>query len=125
MRPAVRTFPARARNLGERDGIQAGASMNEHPRERAPAQANEHRRADRGVLTCRELVDSLDAYLEGELPRDRAELFERHLAACSDCGAYLEAYRSAIELGRGALLGARSTEVPDELVDSILAALGR
>src|SRR5262245_36042680 len=99
--------------------------MSEHPREGAPAPANEHPRAERGPLTCRELVAFLDAYLAGELPRARAELFERHLAGCPDCRAYLESYQSAIELGRQALLGEGTPAVPDELVDSILAALDR
>jgi anti-sigma factor RsiW len=82
------------------------------------------RQPARGALTCRELVAFLDAYLAAELPPGRVELFERHLAACPDCRAYLESYRSAIELGRAALTG-ESSEVPDGLVDSILAALGR
>lgn len=98
--------------------------MQDHPRERVPAQADERRHAHDGVLTCRELVAFLDAFLDGELVGRSSELFERHLAACPDCRAYLESYRSVIELGRVALLGRRSPSVPDGLVDSILAALG-
>lgn len=99
--------------------------MGEPPRDGAPAQASDHRPAEREALTCREIVAFLDAFVAGELPQARATLFERHVAACPDCRAYLESYRSAIELGRTALLGAEQPPVPDELVDSILAALGR
>jgi len=98
--------------------------MNEHLREGAPAPVDDHSQPARGVLTCREVVAFLDAYVAGELPPARVELFERHLAACPDCLAYLESYRNAIELGRAAFL-AESSEVPEELVDSILAALDR
>ena len=98
--------------------------MSEHPRDRAPAPAHEPGRPEGEPLTCRELVASLDAFLARELPSERAERFERHLAGCSDCRAYRESYGSAIELGRAALLGGEPPPVPEELVDSILAALG-
>lgn len=49
-------------------------------------------------LTCKQLVELVTNYLEGALsPADRA-LFERHLDQCSGCTAYLEQFRTTIEL---------------------------
>jgi anti-sigma factor RsiW len=54
-----------------------------------------------GDLTCRELVELVADYLEGALtPAERAR-FERHIAACRGCRAYLEQMRlTAATLGR-------------------------
>jgi anti-sigma factor RsiW len=52
--------------------------------------------------TCREVIDFLLDYLEGELDADRRRAFERHLAECPSCVAYLDSYRATIELARGA-----------------------
>ena len=53
-------------------------------------------------MTCREFIDFLMEYLSGELSaRERAE-FERHLADCPDCSAYLRSYEETIKLGKAA-----------------------
>ncbi len=49
-------------------------------------------------LTCRELIDFLDDFVENELPADRRAVFEAHLAICPDCRAYLDSYRASIGL---------------------------
>jgi anti-sigma factor RsiW len=49
-------------------------------------------------LSCREVVEVLDDYLEGAMaPDDRARL-EQHLAGCEGCTAYLEQLRTTIRL---------------------------
>lgn len=75
--------------------------------------------------TCRELIEFLMEYLDGELqPEVRAE-FERHLAACPPCIRYLDSYRDVLRAGKEAY---RCDEeltpgcVPEELVQAILAA---
>ncbi len=76
-------------------------------------------------LTCRELIEFLDSYVAEELPAERAAEFERHLAGCPSCRAYLATYRATIRLGRGALgadPGGTPPELPQELVQAILAA---
>ena len=79
-------------------------------------------------MTCRELVDFLMAYLEDELaPEPRAE-FERHLEECPPCVAYLETYREAVRLGKGACAdpeGPAPAQVPEALLRAILAARRR
>jgi anti-sigma factor RsiW len=75
-------------------------------------------------LTCREIIDFLAAYLDGELsPRVRDD-FEAHLARCPDCVDYLESYRETLRLVRN---GRADDEeacagVPEDLVRAILAS---
>jgi Putative zinc-finger len=50
--------------------------------------------------TCREFVNFLLEYLSGELPAPERAEFERHLAKCPDCSAYLHGYHETITLGK-------------------------
>jgi len=74
-------------------------------------------------ISCRELLDFLAAYLDGELGADVRPGFEAHLARCPACASYLESYRETIRLGREACDpdGPVPEEVPEELVEAILA----
>ena len=80
---------------------------------------------DRSEMTCRELVDFLGAYLDGELSADVRGQFEEHLAACPECTAYVATYRDTVKLAKRAfedLDAPVPTGVPDDLVRAILAA---
>jgi anti-sigma factor RsiW len=79
------------------------------------------------TLTCRELVEFLQAYLDGELEAGERARFAAHLEICPDCVDYLESYRKTIGLAREALLaggpeGPVSEQVPERLVRAVLAA---
>lgn len=76
------------------------------------------------MLTCRELIDFLAAYLDGELAPEVRALFEVHLSLCPDCVQYVASYRETIRLGKQACEpdAELPADVPPELVDSILAA---
>jgi anti-sigma factor RsiW len=76
------------------------------------------------MITCRELIDFLMAYLDGELPPDERALFEEHLHVCPDCVNFLESYRVSAALGKSLRCGDDqiSAEVPEGLVQAILAA---
>ena len=52
-------------------------------------------------LACRELVELVTDYFEGQLsPADR-ERFERHIAGCDGCSTYVEQMRVTLRaLGR-------------------------
>ena len=69
----------------------------------------------RRALVCREAVDLMTAYLDGELSgRDRARL-EAHLADCPHCNEDLEQLRATVEaLGR-----VEPDDLPDEAVDEL------
>jgi anti-sigma factor RsiW len=47
-------------------------------------------------LTCRELVETVTAYLEGMLGAAERTSFEAHLAVCKGCRTYLEQMRRTI-----------------------------
>ena len=47
-------------------------------------------------LACREMVELITGYLEGRLPAEDHVRFERHLAVCPHCTAYLEQMRMTI-----------------------------
>jgi len=79
-------------------------------------------------LNCRELIDFIESYLEGELPEAQRVVFEAHLDVCPYCRDYLESYRATVRLGRRAYPeeGAEAPEdVPRPLIEAILAARAR
>lgn len=49
-----------------------------------------------GSVTCRELVELVTDYLEGALPRADRKRFEKHIAGCEHCSAYIEQIRLTI-----------------------------
>jgi len=79
------------------------------------------------TLNCRELIEFLAAYLDGELAPEERAAFEIHLSLCPYCVDYLATYRKTIHLGKQALAGEAEIlqEVPAELVGAILAARQR
>ena len=76
-------------------------------------------------ITCRELIEFLHLYLDGELAPERVVEFERHLSVCDSCVNYLASYRTTIALGKAAcedLDGPVGADVPQDLVAAILSA---
>jgi anti-sigma factor RsiW len=76
-------------------------------------------------VTCKELIEFLSEYLDGGLPSDVAAAFEKHLAICPDCVAYIASYHQTIDLAKKAIVGPDSPvpdDVPEDLVEAILAA---
>lgn len=76
-------------------------------------------------ITCEEVITFLLDYLSRELPADEARSFERHLAICPSCAAYLATYEAAVELGRETLRRELEGDPPPlagELVRAILLA---
>lgn len=59
-------------------------------------------------LTCREMVELVSDHLEGALTLAERALFERHLADCPHCVAYLEQIRATIRAMRGLRAPSRS-----------------
>jgi hypothetical protein len=47
-------------------------------------------------LSCQELVELVTDYLEGALPSELHDRFERHIAHCSGCQTYLQQMRATI-----------------------------
>jgi anti-sigma factor RsiW len=75
-------------------------------------------------LTCREVLDFLGAYLDGELEHDVRSDFEHHLSLCPECTDYLASYRETLRLTHLGCDrdGPLPEEVPEDLVAAILAS---
>ena len=69
-------------------------------------------------LVCRDVVEVVTDYLEGELAPDDRRAFERHLAACEGCQAYLEQLRTVIRVAGRPTVAA----VPPETMAGLLRA---
>jgi anti-sigma factor RsiW len=79
-------------------------------------------------MTCREFVEFLGAYLSDELPEDVRDAFDRHLAECADCTAYLRTYEQTVRLAKAVCVepeGPVPAGVPEDLVQAILSACAR
>jgi anti-sigma factor RsiW len=76
-------------------------------------------------LTCREFAEFLSDYLSRELSAAERAAFEAHLAECPTCVTYLDTFQKTIQLSKAAYAdseGGLPDEVPEELVQAILAA---
>jgi predicted anti-sigma-YlaC factor YlaD len=51
----------------------------------------------RPELTCREVVELVNDYLEGALTRAELARFEQHLSSCDGCDRYVNQMRLTIE----------------------------
>ena len=79
-------------------------------------------------MTCRELVQFLMEYLDGELPEDSHRVFEAHLGECPPCKHYLDTYRDTVRMGQQVCCegdDALPADVPEQLVKAVLAARDR
>ena len=74
------------------------------------------------MKTCRETMEFLRAYVDGDLPDGERAIFERHLESCPPCVNYLDSYRATIALARDACGSDEVPRPPDELVRAILDA---
>ena len=69
-------------------------------------------------LSCSEVVELVTAYVEGALSRRDRKRFERHIAGCDACTAYLEQMRVSIRAtGRLA-----EEDVPERVKEELLVA---
>jgi predicted anti-sigma-YlaC factor YlaD len=91
-----------------------------------PEGGRHHVTAETTELTCREVTDFLDAYLDGELRAEERLRFDEHLAECPDCRTYLRQYEVTIALAKDACgdAAAVAAGIPESLVEAILASSG-
>jgi len=73
-------------------------------------------------MNCRELIDFIMRYLDGELPAEEHDEFERHMKLCSQCVDYIENYKKSVDLGKAACNEGDCDDIPEELVQAILKA---
>jgi anti-sigma factor RsiW len=80
-------------------------------------------------MNCREFTEFLHEYLFGKLPAEELAEFEKHLAECPWCRAYLDSYRQTIEFEQAAFVipedAPPPADAPEELIQAILRARPR
>lgn len=79
-------------------------------------------------ITCEELVGFVLDYVDGSLPAPQRTEFDRHLSVCPSCVAYLNGYRTSLELAReafGVQPELSEHALPDSLKAAIRAARGK
>jgi anti-sigma factor RsiW len=76
----------------------------------------------RPYITCQQLIDFIMSYLDNELPDDQRAEFDRHMAVCPSCVDYLKTYEKTVLLAKAAADDQVPAEVPESLVQAILAA---
>ena len=75
------------------------------------------------MMSCREVYNFLDAFLEGRLGLMTRMAFGAHLLLCRECRNYLATYKASIEVARTAEMQDESqSEIPEELIAAILAS---
>lgn len=77
--------------------------------------------SQRPYLPCREILSFLADYLEGTLDAGARAEFDRHLAVCPSCVAYLASYRATVRLARAS--AEETADPPEELVVAILESV--
>ena len=55
------------------------------------------------MKTCKESIDVLLQYLDGEMPPEEAKALESHLDCCAPCVEFLRTYRETSNLCKRAL----------------------
>lgn len=77
------------------------------------------------LLTCQEVLDFLSDYVEGRLPAGEHARMDEHLAVCPPCVDYLKSFEATLAACRSLRasdVAAQLPEMPEELVQAILAA---
>lgn len=70
---------------------------------------------------CRQLVDRLSEYIDGELPVDLCARIEEHCKDCRPCEAFIESLRRTVRL----IESDEAPRLPDEARAELLAAWRR
>lgn len=80
------------------------------------------------TITCREFVNRLGPYTDGELAAEPRREMEAHESQCDQCGQYRKSYVAAIKIAKDSVAGDNlnaDAEMPESLVRSILASRKR
>ena len=71
-------------------------------------------------MTCQQLIEFLNEYVDGDLPIEQRRRFDEHLGICLQCRKYLDSYRKTIRITKEASID--EVDIPERLVQAILAA---
>lgn len=68
-------------------------------------------------VQCKEVVEVLTDYLEGELPPEGRAALEQHLLTCEPCATYLQQLRTSISLTGRRL---QEEDVPPQVFEAVV-----
>lgn len=71
------------------------------------------------MMTCKELTELLQDFLDGELPKEYMDLICHHLRLCAPCMDFLESYKITVSITRQL----PCLEMPPEMKQRLQAAL--
>lgn len=77
--------------------------------------------------TCKDCIDFIDAYIDGELSGDVRAEFEEHLEKCPPCIDYLKSYERTVKACKELHEPVKKDvcrELPEGLVKAIMKARG-
>ncbi len=77
-------------------------------------------------MTCREVIDFLMRYIDGDLPEEQRAQFEKHLGLCPCCVNFLDSYKATVRLGRECFhqdAPPPTGKVPESMIAAIVEAL--
>jgi anti-sigma factor RsiW len=72
-------------------------------------------------IGCPECMDLLADYVDGSLPKDKAELLEWHIEGCAPCVAFVNTYKGTVDAARRL----REATMPPELRRKLIEFLKR
>jgi hypothetical protein len=68
--------------------------------------------------TCKDLIETLDDYIELRLPEQLRAAFDKHLSICPSCRSYLTGYQQTIALTKQS-----ASHLPPPMPEELRAAL--
>lgn len=68
------------------------------------------------MMTCKEVLESLSAYLDAELKQEVASEMHKHIGMCSDCRAEFDSLTMTIKLYRHSSTPTMPAECHDRLI---------
>lgn len=77
------------------------------------------------MTTCKDAIDLLLAYVEGELPAAERERLEAHFSDCQPCEDFLAGYKKTPVLCRSALARTMPSEVASRLTGFLKNEIGK
>jgi predicted anti-sigma-YlaC factor YlaD len=76
-------------------------------------------------VNCRQVIEFLMDYVDGELPEHVKMCFDMHLEVCPPCIEYLKTYQETIVLAKDCCKedpNCRCDEMPEQLITAILVS---
>lgn len=69
------------------------------------------------MLSCKDSIALLLAYLDGDMTEEQKQHLEAHMGSCSPCVEFLKSYKETSKLCRKSLAAKVPTEVTARLTD--------